>query len=462
MSTVPSSLDRPSISTIQSIAASKPELAGYDGHDVAEDRRRYGQYVEEGEAFYQPESGTVYRVRNVRSQSTIFELEPSPATSPAADDAVPPHDPATDPGVTKDGSYHVDNVCALGGALQLGELIHLPIGAVETTTDAALIRADDIVLELAREHLVTALRAWGDGSDLSSTELREAAEAAVCGETPFGSKEAITIHRQPLDDASPSTSDSRSTLDKEENDITTRFFSCQPFSAYTFDSSTVREWLYHHLEDGDRILNVCAGLWELTDHDGDIVRNDIRENVELQRPRTINGVEYDAGDTVPTKADLTVDAAELAAHLEKASFDVAVFDPPWSTYQSQLRYEGYHVTADDPELRTAIDLTELPFTVPSPDEKSQLGHARLVKENIDWLLKPGGRFIQITQTATGMPARLRYEQIERAMFNPVGEQKTVDGVVDQKMTDIDGTTVLENQSNVDARLRETQHRLTDY
>jgi len=172
---------------------------------------------------------------------------------------------------------------------------------------------------------------------------------------------------------------------------------------WTFESTPIREWVEDWAEG--RVLNACAGKSELH-HDGEVVRNDLDESVS---------------------ADLHVDVSELPVHLEEGSFDCIVYDPPWSHYQSNLRYEGRHVTKEGVD----VDLDEIPFQVPR--DKQQIGHARLAKDGFDYLLKDGGRVVQITQHGTCMPQRLGYDREERVMFDPIGEAKCVIGSVDRKM-----------------------------
>lgn len=79
---------------------------------------------------------------------------------------------------------------------------------------------------------------------------------------------------------------------------------------------------------------------------------------------------------------------------------------------------------------TRIDITELPMEVPSPEEKTQLGHSRLAKDGFDHLLGDDGRVIELTLHGSCMPARLGYDRDERVIFDPYGEAKAVIGSVD--------------------------------
>lgn len=188
--------------------------------------------------------------------------------------------------------------------------------------------------------------------------------------------------------------------------VQTRYVNVPRTVKWTFDLKSIRRWVEWHISG--RVLNACAGKSYLR-HDGEVVRNDIEPKIE---------------------ADLHVDVGELSAHFPAKSFDSVVFDPPWNVYQANLRYSGHHVhkTADGREIN--IDLAALP--IETPVDKEQLGHARLAKDGFDYLLKPGGTVIQLAYTGACMPARQNYERVERVMFDPIGEGKTVIGSVDRK------------------------------
>lgn len=171
---------------------------------------------------------------------------------------------------------------------------------------------------------------------------------------------------------------------------------------WTFECREIRKWAEERLSG--RVLNACCGKSKLN-HSGEIVRNDLDTEVD---------------------ADYHLDVAELPAHLERESFDVVIYDPPWSHYQSNMRYDGRQVEKGD----VAIDMSEHPLSIDR--EKQQVGHARLAKDGFDYLLKPGGIVIQLTLHGTCMPSRLNYEQVERVMFDPIGEAKIVIGSVDKK------------------------------
>jgi len=185
--------------------------------------------------------------------------------------------------------------------------------------------------------------------------------------------------------------------------ITTEYIQTSEHLAQTFESEAIRKWTEKRL-DGF-ILNACCGESELHHH-SEIWRNDIEPEI---------------------RADSHVDVARLAAEFESDTFDTIVFDPPWSMYQANMRYDGNHVTKGE----IAIDMSDLPQSVKR--EKTQVGHARLAKDGFDYLLKPGGKVIQLSYNGTCMPQRLNYQRLERVMFDPIGEGKTLIGSVDKKV-----------------------------
>lgn len=198
-------------------------------------------------------------------------------------------------------------------------------------------------------------------------------------------------------------SESHVSVRKESrNDVPCRYISTKPLTKWTFENDTIRSEVESWIEG--RVLNACCGESRLN-HAGEVVRNDLNTSLD---------------------ADHHVDAAALPIYLDPGSFDVIVFDPPWTLYQSNLVYDGRHVHRGE----TNIDTSELPFHVPR--DTSQIGHARLVKEGFDYLLKDGGIVVQLTSHGTCMPSRLGYERQERVVFDPYGEAKAVIMAVDGK------------------------------
>lgn len=192
-------------------------------------------------------------------------------------------------------------------------------------------------------------------------------------------------------------------FDTEDSRVTTRFIPVPQPGRWTFETEPIMEWVRHHAEG--RILNACAGETPLTWAEG-VVTNDI-----------------DPG----RKTHLHVDVAELSAHLGRETFDVVIFDPPWTLYQANLRYDGHRLR--DPTEGTELDAGGLPIEVPDQD---QVGHARLAKEGFDYLLKPGGVVIELSYSGSCMPKRLQYIREERVVFDPPGELRSVIGSVDRK------------------------------
>lgn len=194
-----------------------------------------------------------------------------------------------------------------------------------------------------------------------------------------------------------------------DDSIHTDYIETHEHLKHTFEVSEICEWVEQRLQG--RVLNACAGYSRLS-HDREIVRNDINTDVP---------------------ADSHMDAAALAGEFAPSSFDTILFDPPWSMYQANMRYDGHHVTKGDTEL----DISQLPQDIQS--DKSQVGHARLAKDGFDYLLKPGGVVIQLSYNGTCMPSRLGYDRLDRVMIDPLGEGKTLiasrDRKVQRKFTD---------------------------
>ncbi|ABB77919.1 conserved protein [environmental halophage 1 AAJ-2005] len=261
-----------------------------------------------------------------------------------------------------------------------------------------------------------------------------------------------------------STTGSTPQFPTEDPHMTARFVPTSRHVATTFEEPNLRKYAVGHAQG--RVLNACAGETQLDQwyDDGEIVRNDLHPDIP---------------------SEYSVDIAELASEFPPNSFDTILFDPPWSAYQSRMRYDGYVVhkapTDELPTQQINIDVRELPFTVPgeyahtgentgnkqmtltndysggetrsecsrlndshagdtgdTPRErgvdphtkKNQLGHARLAKLGFDYLLRDGGRVIQFAYTGSVMAASLGYTRIDRTAFDPTGTYKTLIGGVD--------------------------------
>jgi len=172
-----------------------------------------------------------------------------------------------------------------------------------------------------------------------------------------------------------------------------------------------------------RVLNTCAGVVTLN-HDGETVRNDIQESVTLNiggdRTITINGSEYNDGETISTQTDSNVPISELENNYETESFDAIIHDPPWSSNQAT---ETYEVSDSD-------------------------RYTNNVKKNLHSLLRPGGYFIQAAFTPQLMPPKLQnqYEIEHISLFNTFGRKRDFYIVVGKKRKNnttydsTDGTT----------------------
>jgi hypothetical protein len=395
--------DRPDT---QSASQDNP-MPAYWASRIAHDRLYYSDYVQPGEHFVAPNTEMhVYRLIDIHHGGDLFTLEPCVRRDGGAANVDTP--------VT--GANYVDNICKLGGALEAGDLVHLPDGVLRNVGDYTYLSHGDIVMEfpagMAPERDAAAPMDTPNGPPVA-TVAEYGSDTADGDTSPVVYLPGDAVTQPPTSSSAGPDADDGTPAD---------FIPVQQFSRWTFEDDTIREWVERQFAPGDRILNACAGETRLTPPPGgDIVRNDKSSD----RP-----------------ADLHVDVAELAAHFDENTFDVVVFDPPWSLYQSNLRYDGVHVTKNDAE--TMVDLTALPFETPSAEEKSQIGHARLAKENFDWLLRPHGRVVQLTFHGTAMPARLGYDRQERVIFDPIGEAKAVIGSVDRNQPEgdpsADGTT----------------------
>ena len=169
--------------------------------------------------------------------------------------------------------------------------------------------------------------------------------------------------------------------DKERDgwdDLELSYHSVSP-NKWTFKSKKIRQWVEARLTG--RVLNACAGKTKLT-HDDRIIRNDIDEDRE---------------------ADLHVDVCQIADHFEAGSFDTIVYDPPFSSYQSNTEYDGKTV-----------------------------GDEALAKRQFDELLADGGKVIQFGFTTTNMPTSLGYERKEVAVWNTLGRCNDYLSTVDKK------------------------------
>lgn len=141
---------------------------------------------------------------------------------------------------------------------------------------------------------------------------------------------------------------------------------------WTFQDSKVRKWVEDRLE-GD-VLNACAGETQLR-HTGDIHRNDVNED----RP-----------------ADTHHNLKSLDEHLN-TQFDTIVYDPPWSVFQVNDKYEGRG--------------------------QDTIKQSTLMAQSIDELLKVGGKVLCFGYTINMIPTSMDYDIDEIAVFTIPGPGK---------------------------------------
>lgn len=372
------------------------QLKPYWPSRIAHDRLWYRRFVESGERFYSPSKGHVFEVSNISAEGDVFDLLPCTVQREGGDISTELSEPA-----------YVDNVCALAGAIEAGDFIHLGDGVIREIGTSTFLTSGPLTVEVpstsAPEAVLREITTHNGPQtvDIGRLETRTSTGPTATIYLP----EELSHQRSTTEHCGPSP------MARRQENVETQFFSVSPFSGWTFEDATIREWVESHFGIGDRVLNACAGVTRLTPpSEGEILRNDINDERE---------------------AEFHEDVAALAGHprMKQGMFDVIVFDPPWSLYQSNLRYSGEHVSKEGcPD----IDLQSLPFDTPGPDEKTQLGHSRLAKEGFDYLLSSGGIVIELTFHGTSMPSRLGYERVRRAVFDPVGEAKAVIGSVDRK------------------------------
>jgi hypothetical protein len=152
-----------------------------------------------------------------------------------------------------------------------------------------------------------------------------------------------------------------------------------PGSRWTFEDNAVRKWVLQWCNG--RVLNACAGETSLG-YDGEVIRND----VDTDRP-----------------ADVHMDVHELPDEFGADSFDTIVFDPPWSGFQADDKYDG-----------------------------GDVNWTRELKDGFDEMLRPRGRVIQLGYSAANMPRELGYRRDAAAVFAPPGRRKVFIGTVNEK------------------------------
>jgi len=159
-----------------------------------------------------------------------------------------------------------------------------------------------------------------------------------------------------------------------------KYFKVQP-NKWTFQSKKIKKWVESWIKG--KTLNACCGKTELELEGGEIIRNDIDEDVD---------------------ADFHYNVMEISEHFDPRSFDAIVYDPPYSQYQANKLYKGETTTS-----------------------------ATAAKREFHELLKTGGVIIQFGYTTTCMPGAYGYIREEVAVFNTLGNMNDILGTVDKKV-----------------------------
>lgn len=141
---------------------------------------------------------------------------------------------------------------------------------------------------------------------------------------------------------------------------------------WTFQCDTVRGWTEQRLQG--RVLNACAGETRLR-HNDVVHRNDVNE----ERP-----------------ADTHFDLKNLDAELD-GTFDTVVYDPPWSVYQVNDKYDGRG--------------------------QNTIKQSTLMAESIDNLTDTGSRVLAFGYTMNMLPTSMNFELDEAAVFTIPGPGK---------------------------------------
>ncbi|MFB6120967.1 MAG: hypothetical protein ABEJ68_07635 [Halobacteriaceae archaeon] len=103
---------------------------------------------------------------------------------------------------------------------------------------------------------------------------------------------------------------------------------------WTFSARKVRR-VVEDVLTGD-VLNATAGKTKLRHGGGEIVRNDINEDID---------------------ADHHLDVCVIDEHFEDNSFDVCILDPPFDEGQADERYGGFHARDINAARQALANLT---------------------------------------------------------------------------------------------------------
>lgn len=149
----------------------------------------------------------------------------------------------------------------------------------------------------------------------------------------------------------------------------------------TFKMKKLRQWILKWCQG--RILNVFGGRTRLSEYNGEILHNDLNQEIE---------------------ADTHYDALFIDRYFEPESFDTIILDPPYSMFQAVHSYNGFRCQ----------DITR-------------------VRKAIDKLLKNGGIVISLGWNSTGMSKKRGYEKLAICIVSSGGSHNDIIITVERKM-----------------------------
>lgn len=155
-----------------------------------------------------------------------------------------------------------------------------------------------------------------------------------------------------------------------------------PANKWTFQPKPVRRFVESHLEG--RVLNLFAGQTELR-HSGEIVRNDIDGDLN---------------------AEHRFDAANVSEYFDEETFDTVILDPPYNVRKSREKY------GDGDKI------------------KGKFTH---VKDQIRYIVKPGGKVLHFGYASTGMGRNRGFRKEGIALFNHKGDINDTIAVVETRV-----------------------------
>lgn len=150
---------------------------------------------------------------------------------------------------------------------------------------------------------------------------------------------------------------------------------------WTFQSDTVRKWVEKRLSG--RVLNACAGETKLR-HNDRVHRNDVNTDRE---------------------ADTHYNLKDIPEHFDE-TFDTVVYDPPWSVFQVNDKYDGRG--------------------------QDTIKQSTLMARSIDQLTEPGSVVLAFGYTINMIPTSMNFELDEVAIFTIPGPGKDFFGSVHVK------------------------------